>query len=140
MLDAVTGLAGSGPAYALLFIEALADGGVFAGLPRPAARALAAQTVLGTARMVLTADGGGCSACGGVPAPAGAAPVCSCPPPPHTAELRDRVSSPAGTTVAGLKVLEDRGVRGAVISAVAAATDRARELGEIAQRETSGSQ
>lgn len=104
LLDAVTGLSGSGPAYAFTFLEALADGGVLMGLPRPLARALANQTVFGAA--VLAKQGQ-----------------------EHTAELRDRVTSPAGTTAAGLRELEARNFRNAVLEAVRAATLRSRELG-----------
>lgn len=104
LLDAVTGLSGSGPAYADLFLEALADGGVLMGLPRELARALARQTLYGAACMAREA---------GV----------------HTAELKDRVASPGGTTIAGLRELELRGFRGAVIEAVRSATLRSRELG-----------
>lgn len=104
-MDAVTGLSGSGPAYGFLMIEALADGGVMMGLPRPTATMLAAQTLLGAARMVLTT---------------GEAP----------AVLKEQVMSPAGTTAAGVQALEKRGVRGAFIDAVLAATERSKTLGE----------
>lgn len=103
VLDAVTGLSGSGPAFVYLMIEALSDGGVKTGLPRDVATALAAMTVHGAAKMVLETG-------------------------KHPGELKDAVASPAGTTIAGLAVLEARAVRGALIDAVVAAANRAGEL------------
>lgn len=102
-MDAVTGLSGSGPAYVCLVIEALADGGVAAGLPRPLAMQLATQTVLGTAQLIQQTG-------------------------KHPGELKDAVASPGGTTIAGLKALEDHGLRSALINAVCTATDRSREM------------
>ena len=104
LFRSVTGLSGSGPAYGFLMIEALADGGVMMGLPRPTATMLAAQTLLGAARMVLDT---------------GEAP----------AVLKEQVMSPAGTTIAGVCLLEARGVRGAIMDAVSAATERSKALG-----------
>lgn len=106
-LDAVTALSGSGPAYAFEFIQSLADGGVAEGLPRDVATTLAAQTLLGSARMVLQTG-------------------------EHPASLKDKVTSPAGTTSRGLEVLAERGFAGSVILAVRAAAKRSRELGKKA--------
>lgn len=103
-MDAVTGLSGSGPGYAYVMIDALADAGVRVGLPRAVAVTLAAQTLLGAARMVLETG-------------------------EHPAKLRDMVTSPGGTTIAGIHVLEQAGVRAALIDAVVCATDRSREMG-----------
>ncbi|MBJ19307.1 MAG: pyrroline-5-carboxylate reductase [bacterium] len=103
LLDAVTGLSGSGPAYVFLMIEALADAGVREGLPRDAAQSLATRTVFGAAKLALETG-------------------------THPGVLKDQVASPGGTTIAGLEQLEAGGVRAALYSAVRAATDRSRAL------------
>jgi pyrroline-5-carboxylate reductase len=104
LLDAVTGLSGSGPAFVYMVIEALSDGGVAAGLPRDVATKLAAQTVLGGAKMVLETG-------------------------MHPGALKDQVTSPGGTTIEGVHELEKGGVRAALMNAVRAASEKAKKLG-----------
>lgn len=105
MMDAVTAVSGSGPAFVMLVIEAMTDGGVRAGLPRALAQALAAQTVRGAATLLQQTG-------------------------KHPGELKDMVTSPGGTTIAGIEALEARGLRSAMIAGVMAAAARSRELGE----------
>ncbi|MGH9280135.1 MAG: pyrroline-5-carboxylate reductase family protein, partial [Acidimicrobiales bacterium] len=104
LLDAVIGLSGSGPAYVFLVAEALVEAGVLVGLPRPVSETLAVQTLLGSSQLL---------------AQSGERPEA----------LRAKVTSPGGTTAAGLRALENAGVRAAILDAVWAATDRSRELG-----------
>ena len=104
LMDAVTGLSGSGPAFVFAFIEALSDGGVLMGLSRQVATVLAAQTVLGAAKMVLETG-------------------------KHPGELKDMVTSPAGTTIAGMHALESGGLRGVMMEVVRRATERSGALG-----------
>jgi pyrroline-5-carboxylate reductase len=105
LLDAVTGLSGSGPAYVYMMIEALSDGGVAAGLPRDVATKLAAQTLLGAAKMALETG-------------------------THPGALKDMVTSPGGTTIEGVHELEKAGLRAALMNAVRAASDKSRKLGQ----------
>lgn len=103
LMDAFSAVAGSSPAYVFLFIEALADGAVAAGMPRAQAYEAAAQSVLGSAKLLLESGR-------------------------HPGDLKDMVCSPGGTTIQGLKVLEERGVRGAVMDAIGACVDKAKQL------------
>lgn len=107
-MDAVTGLSGSGPSFAYVLIDALSDAGVRVGFPRQLAVTLAAQTLYGAAKMVLETG-------------------------EHPAKLRDMVTSPGGTSIAGVHVLEQKGVRAALMDAVVAATERSREMGQKAK-------
>lgn len=109
LLDAVTGLSGSGPAFVYLMIEAMSDGGVAAGLPRDVSTQLAAQTVLGGAKMVLETGS-------------------------HPGALKDMVTSPGGTTIEGIHELEKGGMRNALISAVRAAAKKSKKLGALADK------
>ncbi len=113
LLDAVTGLSGSGPAYIFLIIDALSDAGVKVGLSRHQALKLAAQTVLGSAKLLLETNA-------------------------HPGTLKDQVTSPGGTAIAGLHTLEAGGLRTTLIDAVEAATNRARALGEEFLKKTKG--
>jgi len=103
LLDAVTGLSGSGPAYIFVLIEALSDGGVRMGLPRDVSTSLAAQTVFGASKLLLETG-------------------------THPGKLKDTITSPGGTTIAGLHALENGCFRGTIINAVVAATERAQQL------------
>jgi pyrroline-5-carboxylate reductase len=105
LLDAVTGLSGSGPGYVFTFLEAMIDGGVLSGIPRPLAEQLALQTLYGSAKLALESN-------------------------EPAAVLKGRVTSPGGTTIAGLQVMERDGLRGTMMAAVKAATDRSKELGK----------
>jgi pyrroline-5-carboxylate reductase len=105
LMDAVTGLSGSGPAYIFPIIEAMADGAVYEGLDRKSAMILAAQTVMGAAKMALETE-------------------------MHPGELKDMVTSPAGTTIRGIRVLEENGVRAAFMNAVIESSNRSKELGK----------
>ncbi len=105
LMDAVTGLSGSGPAFIFPVIEAMADGGVYEGLDRNSALTLAAQTVLGAAKMVLETK-------------------------THPGELKDMVTSPAGTTIRAIRELEEHGIRAAFMNAVIASSNRSKELGK----------
>jgi pyrroline-5-carboxylate reductase len=109
LLDAVTGLSGSGPAYIYMVIEALCDGGVKMGLPRNIAMTLATQTVAGAAKLVRETG-------------------------LHPATLRDQVTTPGGTTISAIHELEERGLRAMLISAVVTATQRSKELNEAARK------
>ena len=113
LLDAVTGLSGSGPAYIFLIVDALADAGVKVGLSRDDAIVLASQTVLGAARMLIQTG-------------------------EHPSKLKDMVTSPGGTAIAGLHTLEQGGVRTTLINAVEVATERSKTLGEAMKNNMGG--
>jgi pyrroline-5-carboxylate reductase len=106
LMDAITGLSGSGPAYIFIIVDALADAGVKMGLARKDAQYLAAQNVLGAAKMLMETR-------------------------EHPGQLKDRVTSPGGTAIAGIHTLEKGGLRTTLINAVEAATQRSKELGEM---------
>ena len=106
LMDAVTGLSGSGPAYIFLIVDALADAGVKMGLSREEALFLSSQTVLGAAKLLMETR-------------------------EHPGKLKDKVTSPGGTAIAGLATLEEGGLRTSLIHAVEAATNRSKELGEM---------
>ncbi|MCI5159643.1 MAG: pyrroline-5-carboxylate reductase, partial [Candidatus Electrothrix sp. AUS1_2] len=105
LLDAVTGLSGSGPGYVFTFLEAMIDGGVLSGLPRPVAEQLALQTLYGSAKLALETR-------------------------EPAAVLKGKVTSPGGTTITGIQVLEEGGLRGTVMTVVEAATERSKALGQ----------
>lgn len=105
LLDAVTGLSGSGPGYVFTFLEAMIDGGVLAGLPRPVAEELAVQTLYGSAKLAMETR-------------------------EPAAVLKGKVTSPGGTTITGIQALEEGGLRGTVMTAVEAATERSKALGQ----------
>ncbi len=113
LMDAVTGLSGSGPGYIFMIVDALADAGVKMGLSRQEARILSSQTVLGAAKMVLETEY-------------------------HPGQLKDMVTSPGGTTITGLHALEKGGLRSTLIDAVEAATRRSQELGEMMIKQFDG--
>jgi pyrroline-5-carboxylate reductase len=109
LMDAITGLSGSGPAYIFLIVDALADAGVKMGLSRQESLFLAAQTVLGAAKLLIETQ-------------------------EHPGQLKDKVTSPGGTAIAGLATLESGGLRTTLINAVEAATNRSKELGDLMTR------
>lgn len=110
-LDAVTGLSGSGPGFFFLIVDAMIEAGVLQGLPRATARQLVLQTLLGSARLMLESNG-------------------------HPAQLRDMVTSPGGTTIAGIQVMEEYKIRATLLKTVETATRRSRELGQKSEKQT----